>query len=335
MADAVHAVSVAGPDALALVSAVTTLPPGTRPPAGGQEALVLDRQGHIQFGFVILDCGGEDSWLLLTDAPAEALAGFLDARRFRRRLEAAPRPDLRVLIVPEPLGPEARALALAEAVDRWPGSAGRPGGIGPKYAPGPEHPGNAWTGATLYPYPAGGKLPELLEQGGYRCVDAAAVEALRIAAWRPLATREAADGKTLPHELDWLRTSTPLNSGCYPGQETVAKIVNTGRPPRRLAFLHLDGSEAALPDPGAAVRLAAAGEGAPVGHVTSAAVHHELGPVALALVKRSIPEDAPLTADAEDAAGGRVAASQTPIVPASGESDSRPARRAPPRRTRG
>jgi folate-binding protein YgfZ len=174
-------------------------------------------------------------------------------------------------------------------------------------------------------------LPELLERTGYRRVDAASLDALRIAAWRPLATREAADGKTLPHELDWLRTTTPLNSGCYPGQETVAKIVNVGRPPRRLVFLRLDCTNAALPEAGAAVRLAdaVAGEDQPVGHVTSSAIHHELGSVALALVKRSVSPDAGLTAAAAGAPGDAVAARQTVIVPTSGESDSRPARRPP------
>ena len=57
-----------------------------------------------------------------------------------------------------------------------------------------------------------------------------------------------------------------------------------GRPPRRLTLLHLDGSENRLPAAGADLLL---GEKS-VGFVGSSARHHELGPIALALVKRNV-----------------------------------------------
>jgi folate-binding Fe-S cluster repair protein YgfZ len=57
-------------------------------------------------------------------------------------------------------------------------------------------------------------------------------------------------------------------------------------------MLHLDGSEDSLPGAGAAVRTAERD----VGHVTTAARHYELGPIALALIKRNTPVDAPLEA---------------------------------------
>ena len=99
-----------------------------------------------------------------------------------------------------------------------------------------------------------------------------------------------------------------LQKGCYRGQETVARVHNLGRPPRRLVFLHLDGSEVRLPAHGAPVRLAADGEdGRAVGFVTSSARHWELGPIALALVKRNTPEDAALLAES-------TAASQETVV---------------------
>ena len=116
-----------------------------------------------------------------------------------------------------------------------------------------------------------------------------ALEALRIAAWRPRAAREV-DARSIPHELDWLRSAVHLDKGCYRGQETVAKVHNLGRPPRRLVQLDLDGSESVLPEPGSVVL---AGD-AEVGVVTSSARHHEDGPIALAVVKRSVAEDAPL-----------------------------------------
>ena len=79
-----------------------------------------------------------------------------------------------------------------------------------------------------------------------------ALEALRIAAWRPRAATEV-DATTIPHELDWLRSAVHLSKGCYRGQETVAKVHNLGHPPRRLVMLHLDGSDGVLPAPGSAV----------------------------------------------------------------------------------
>jgi folate-binding protein YgfZ len=135
-----------------------------------------------------------------------------------------------------------------------------------------------------------------------------ALEALRVAAWRPRFAREV-DARSIPHELDWLRSAVHLAKGCYRGQETVAKVHNLGRPPRRLVQLDLDGSEAVLPLPGDTV-LDGDQE---VGSVTSSALHHEEGPIALAVVKRSVPEAATLlvrTADAD------VAAAQRVIVPA-------------------
>ncbi len=119
-----------------------------------------------------------------------------------------------------------------------------------------------------------------------------AAEALRVAAWRPRLGFET-DHRTIPHELDWLRTAVHLHKGCYRGQETVARVHNLGRPPRRLVFLHLDGSGHVLPAPGAAVTAG----GREVGRLTSVARHYVDGPIALAVVKRSTPVDADLVVD--------------------------------------
>ncbi|HVF04761.1 MAG TPA: folate-binding protein [Frankiaceae bacterium] len=117
-----------------------------------------------------------------------------------------------------------------------------------------------------------------------------AYEALRVAARRPRLGFET-DHRTIPNELGWLETAVHLDKGCYRGQETVARVHNLGRPPRRLVLLHLDGSVDRLPAHGDAVEW----EGAAVGFVGTAARHHELGPIATALVKRNTPDDAPLT----------------------------------------
>ena len=122
-------------------------------------------------------------------------------------------------------------------------------------------------------------------------------EALRVAAGRPRLGFET-DHRTIPHEVGWLATAVHLDKGCYRGQETVARVHNLGRPPRRLVQLHLDGSDSALPAHGDPVEV----DGRAVGFVTTAARHYELGPIALALIKRSTPEDAPLLAGGVPAA---------------------------------
>jgi folate-binding Fe-S cluster repair protein YgfZ len=81
-------------------------------------------------------------------------------------------------------------------------------------------------------------------------------------------------------------------------------VHNLGHPPRRLVFLSLDGSEDRLPGHGDPVEL----DGATVGFIGSAARHYELGPIGLALVKRTVPVDATLLA-------GGVPAAQEVIVP--------------------
>jgi folate-binding protein YgfZ len=129
-----------------------------------------------------------------------------------------------------------------------------------------------------------------------------AFEALRIAAGLPRFGFET-DHRTIPHEVGWLETAVHLDKGCYRGQETVARVHNLGRPPRRLVLLHLDGSDFELPPSGSPVTL----DDREVGRVTSSARHYELGPIALAVVKRSVPADATLVA-------GGVAASQELLV---------------------
>jgi tRNA-modifying protein YgfZ len=129
-----------------------------------------------------------------------------------------------------------------------------------------------------------------------------AYEALRIAAGRPRFGLDT-DHRTIPHEVGWIETAVHLSKGCYRGQETVARVHNLGHPPRRLVLLHLDGSEDRLPAHGDEVEL----DDASVGFVGSAARHYELGPIALALVKRTTPVAATL-----QAAG--IAAAQEVIV---------------------
>ncbi len=122
-----------------------------------------------------------------------------------------------------------------------------------------------------------------------------AYDALRIAAGVPRLFVDT-DELTLPNEIGLL--GTHLDKGCYRGQETVARVHTLGRPPRRLVLLHLDGSRDALPEAGADIEL----DGKRVGFVGSSARHHEIGPIALGLIKRAVPVDAALLAGGIDAA---------------------------------
>jgi tRNA-modifying protein YgfZ len=147
-------------------------------------------------------------------------------------------------------------------------------------------------------------------------------EALRIAAHRPRLGLDT-DHRTIPHEMGWIDVAVHLTKGCYRGQETVARVHNLGRPPRRLVFLHLDGSVDRLPAHGDPLELDG---GRKVGFVGSAARHHELGPIALALVKRTVPVDAPLLA------GGVAAAQEVVVAPDTGANAEIALRRQPARR---
>lgn len=130
---------------------------------------------------------------------------------------------------------------------------------------------------------------EKLEFPGATQVGVWALEAKRVAALRPRIGIDT-DHKSIPNELGLLNKSVHLNKGCYRGQETVAKVHNLGQPPRKLVLLHLDGSEIDLPEVGSDVMR----DGIKVGFVGSVARHHELGNIALAVVKRNVAEDAPL-----------------------------------------
>ncbi|MGN6475402.1 MAG: CAF17-like 4Fe-4S cluster assembly/insertion protein YgfZ [Mycobacteriales bacterium] len=114
-------------------------------------------------------------------------------------------------------------------------------------------------------------------------------EAHRVARRAPRLGFET-DHRTIPHEVGWIGLAVHLDKGCYRGQETVARVHNLGRPPRRLVFGYLDGTSDELPPAHTPVEL----DGQSVGFLGTAVHHAELGPVALAVVKRTTPDDAPL-----------------------------------------
>ena len=119
-----------------------------------------------------------------------------------------------------------------------------------------------------------------------------ALDAERVAAHRPRIGFET-DHKSIPNELGVLNGAVHMNKGCYRGQETVAKIFNLGNPPRRLVMLHLDGSDVGFPATGTKVE----NDGVVVGFIGTVARHHELGTIALAMIKRNTPTDSTLSID--------------------------------------
>jgi len=119
-----------------------------------------------------------------------------------------------------------------------------------------------------------------------------ALEALRVAQGRARLLFEV-DHKSIPNELGFINNAVHMQKGCYRGQETVAKVFNLGQPPRKLVLLHLDGSMVTMPENGAKLFH----NEKEVGHIGTIARHFELGPIALAVIKRNTPPDAVLIAD--------------------------------------
>lgn len=297
---------------------------------------------------------GEQSVLLLVDAGCgDGLAQLLNSRRFMLRVQAQVRPDLQVAGA---IGDGVQKLAdvvknlVTTWHDPWPGIT--PGGS--TYFTGARHPGaNYRAGGVVVALEAGqvaasgsatvssqeaaqlalapsqasasGSAAAPGQATGLTQVGELAWEALRIEAGLPRWVREV-DARAIPNELDWLRTGVHLNKGCYPGQETIARTVNLGRPPRRLVQLQLAGWQGQLPEVGARVYLPVGDNpaGKAVGTITSVARHWELGNIALALVRRGVPAQAELAVDLE---AGYESASQELLVDPAGKAEASPSQR--------
>ncbi|AND15880.1 YgfZ/GcvT domain-containing protein [Rathayibacter tritici] len=304
-------VTVTGPDRLTWIDSLTSQAVSRLAPRASAETLLLDPTGRIEHVIRLVD-DGETAWLLLDRDETAGLAAWLDRMRFMLRVEVADRTAEYATLAALGDGTAlALALSLAETPLVWsdPWSQVQPGGW--QYALTAEHPGAAWTlREVLVPRASLDQLGAAADTGvSLAGVDA--LEALRIAAWRPRHATEV-DERSIPHELDLLRSSVHLAKGCYRGQETVAKVHNLGHPPRRLVLLQLDGSDSVLPAHGDVVTAVKGGEPVEVGTVTSSAWHYEDGPIALALVKRSVPVDLELTVLVGET---RVAAAQEVVVP--------------------
>jgi folate-binding protein YgfZ len=313
---------VTGPERLSWLHLVISQHVTELAAGAGTEALVLDSQGHVDThmvlahldGAVYLDSDpGAHATSALPKGGPQTLREYLEAMKFWSQVEIADvTGELAVLTL---LGPDTGQLLSTLDIEL----------AAPPYAVAPIEGGGF---ARRMPWPGRSsvdlvvpraELPSWwrrITDAGARPAGSWAFDALRVESLRPRLGVDT-DDRTIPHEVNWIGSAAHVAKGCYRGQETVAKVFNVGRPPRRMVLLHLDGSPEVYPETGDPVRL---GDRV-VGRVGSVAQHHELGPVALALVKRSVPVDAELLAGDEDR-----------VVQAAVDPDSVPAEHAAPGR---
>ncbi|WP_163553053.1 YgfZ/GcvT domain-containing protein [Candidatus Frankia alpina] len=318
-------VRIGGPDRLSWLHSITSQHLSGLGAMRGSEALVLSPQGHVEHHLVLADDGAA-TWVDVEPGTAAELLRYLESMRFLLRVE--PTDVSTGTAVLSVLGPAAVPTVTAAL------------GSADLNLPEPlttEPTGTPVTGPYSVARTADGILVRRMAYGVDLLVDRAtlaataqrllaagtvpaglsAFDAARIAARRPRLGRET-DHRTIPHEVGWLAGAVHLDKGCYRGQETVARVHNLGRPPRRLVLLHLDGAVAA---PGSAVTA----DGREVGFVGTSEMHEELGPIALAIVKRSVPVGTALVVT--DLDGAQVAAAIDPDADEAAAAPKRPAGR--------
>ncbi len=280
-------ITVSGPDRLTWLNTLTSQLLSELPPGSSTQALVLSPNGHVEHHFGVTELDGV-TYLDTEPATAASLLRYLQMMIFWSKVEvgAAELAQLRVV------GPTTVDVLAAVGLST------------PASATATALPGGGFlrsSGASVelfLPRPSLANTAAALMAAGAVPAGSWAADALRIPTRRPRLGVDT-DDRTIPNEVDWLTTAVHLNKGCYRGQETVARVNNLGRPPRRLVLLHLDGSADRLPETGSAVTTA---DGRTVGRVGTVAHHHEDGPIALAMVKRSLVAGSPLFAGGVDAA---------------------------------
>ena len=259
-------ISVSGEDRLKWLHDLTTQFVSDLQPGVWMPSMILDAKGHVEYQFNLVD-DGETTWLVLDPGYSATLIEYLTKMKFMLRVDV-------------------RDASAEYTVLRAPGVTDA---IGGPYA--------------LVPRAELDEMKVLFNSTATQ-VGTWALDAIRVAAGRPRIGFDT-DAKSIPNELGVLNNAVHMNKGCYRGQETVAKIYNLGKPPRRLVMLHLDGHAVVMPPTGTPVMNG----DVQVGFLGTVARHHELGPIALAVVKRNTPVDAQLMVEG-------VSASQQIIVEA-------------------
>ncbi|MEU4779522.1 folate-binding protein [Micromonospora sp. NPDC023633] len=270
----------------------------------GTELLVLSPHGHVEQHAMVAE-DGITTWLDTEPGATAGLLSYLERMRFFSKVEPRDVTAERALL--SLVGPEAPAAVETLGVTGLaaPDVVAVPG---PKFRSG-EQPPRPTALYDVRPLPVGGwarrgplgvdllvpraameQVVTQLRGNGVPVAGLWAYEAVRVAARRARVGVDT-DHRTIPAEVDLVAPAVHLDKGCYRGQETVARVHNMGRPPRRLVLLHLDGVTTDQPPvAGTPVTL----DGRAVGFVGTAVHHHELGQVALAVVKRNVADDARL-----------------------------------------
>jgi len=290
-------IAVTGEERLSWLHLVISQHVSDLAPNTGTEALVLDSHGRVDAAMV-LAYDGDTVWLD-TEAGATAtgarggkvpLLEYLESMVFWSKVESRDATAERAVL--SLVGPRTGETLAAVGLALPDAGSGFSYGVAAGEVIVRRMP---WPGALaadlLVPRAERDAWWARLTEAGARPMGSWGFEALRVEAVRPRLGVDT-DERTIPHEVGWVHVAAHVAKGCYRGQETVSKVHNVGRPPRRMLLLHLDGSPEVLPETGDPVLL---GERT-VGRVGSVARHHELGSVALALVKYSVPLDAELLA---------------------------------------
>ena len=321
-------IAVPGEERLSWLHLVLSQHVSELPEGRGTEALVLDSNGHVDChmlvahheGVVYLDTDpGAQATSALPKGGKQSLLEYLEAMRFWSKVE--PRDASAEFAVLTVVGPDApELLEQFTAVPKQPYEVvALPGGGFARQVPFRS----LYTADLVVPRASLAEWWIKLTDAGIRPAGTLAHEALRVEALRPRVGLDT-DDRAIPHELGWIDVAAHVAKGCYRGQETVAKVHNVGKPPRRMVLLHLDGSVEVQPETGDPVRL---GE-RQVGRVGSVVQHHELGPIALALLKRTAPVDAELMAgDPEQDRAVAAAVDPDSVPPDTGEPPGRAAMR--------
>ncbi|MET0196424.1 MAG: folate-binding protein YgfZ [Rhodococcus fascians] len=284
-------IAISGEERLTWLNTISSQLVSNLPDGHSAENLSLDVNGRVEHHFVQTDLDGV-TWIDTEAAHGPDLLSFLKKMVFWSKAEPREGSELAVLSL---LGAEAEAVlpavgapVPAEVYDAAPLT----GGGFVRRMPWPGR--NAFD--LLVPRAALAEWFSRLRDAGASPAGTWTYEALRVESIRPRVGVDT-DEKTIPHEVRWIGGVTELGAvhlekGCYRGQETVARVHNLGRPPRHLVLLHLDGSADGRPATGDAVTAG----GRTIGRLGTVVDHFELGPVALALVKRTVPAGTELTA---------------------------------------
>ena len=283
-------ITLTGADRRSWLHSISTQHVSELPDGAVTENLSLDGQGRVEDHWIQTELGGV-TYLDTEPWRGEPLLAYLSKMVFWSDVAPAAA-DFAVLSL---LGPRLADVGVLAALglDELPAAstaAPLPGGGFVRRLPAPD---DAIQLDLVVPPGAKDAWLTRLAGAGVRQVGVWAYEALRVAARLPRLGVDT-DERTIPHEVGWIGSAVHLDKGCYRGQETVARVHNLGKPPRMLVLVHLDGS-GERPETGDPLLAG----GRVVGRLGTVVDHVDLGPIALALVKRALPADTALTTGGE------------------------------------